>query len=417
MTKIRPFKPYKINTTAEFYLFLPTLHADQQSRSRSVPVDDVIHPRGRKRMPCREKLSKACPEKSFSYYLPFSSSLLFTPSCLAESMEIYRGQALQMQKMPFQKNPRFFLPGCINLSVLALLHVSINAIVVMREVSCYPFLSGPLPFVRRFSFEDIKRATGGFRRIIAKHPHGAVYKAQFRDGLVAVVKEVTTFHQGKDAFYEEMQLLRRFHHRHLVPLRGFATGHERFLVFEYTENGTLKEHLNDPLKTPLNWRTRLQIAIGVTAALEYLHFFCEPPIYHVSINSSNVLLDENFVAKLSGVAFLGSTGSHVGTSHASCSKGRMDPDCRNMIFQLGVLILELITGQSSEEEGTDLVQWVQESSFTRTSSIHKMIDPDLGNSYDSRELKSLLAVARFCTKTGEKPTFSIQQILRYLQGK
>lgn len=86
-----------------------------------------------------------------------------------------------------------------------------------------------------------------------------------------------------------------------------------------------------------------------------------------------------------------------------------------MIFQLGVLILELITGQSSEKEGTNLVQWAQESSFT--SSIHKMLDPDLGNSYDPRELKSLLAVARFCTKTGDKPTVSIQLILRYLQGK
>ncbi|CAL5443547.1 unnamed protein product [Camellia sinensis] len=40
-----------------------------------------------------------------------------------------------------------------------------------------------------------------------------------------------------------------------------------FLVFEDIENGTLKAHLNDPLKTPLNWRTRLQIVIGVAAAL------------------------------------------------------------------------------------------------------------------------------------------------------
>ncbi|XP_026412926.1 probable receptor-like protein kinase At1g49730 [Papaver somniferum] len=277
--------------------------------------------------------------------------------------------------------------------------------------------TGPLPFVRRFSLEDIKRATGGFRRIISNYSQGSVYKAQFRDGLLALVKEVTALHEGKDAFLQEVKLLRRLHHRHLVSLRGFATGPERFLVFEYPEHGSLKEHLNDPLKTPLSWRTRLQIAIGVTAALEYLNFFCEPPINHVSISSSNVLLDENFVAKLSGIAFLGSPGNHIGMSHshASCSEGHMDQDCKDMIFQLGVLILELITGQSSEKEGGNLVRWVQESKFI--GSVDKIVDPDLGNSYDSKELKSLLAVARFCTKTGDKPTVSIQLILRYLQGK
>ncbi|KAF6169995.1 hypothetical protein GIB67_034387 [Kingdonia uniflora] len=157
---------------------------------------------------------------------------------------------------------------------------------------------GPLPFVRRFSYAEIEKATGGFSSIIATHSDGSVYKAQFRGGLVAVVKEVRIFNEAKDAFNKEVQLLMRLHHRHLVALRGFSTGHERFLVFEHTENGSLKDHLSDPLKTPLTWRTRLQIATGVAAALEYLHFFCEPPIYHLSISSSNVLLDENFAPKV-----------------------------------------------------------------------------------------------------------------------
>ena len=93
-------------------------------------------------------------------------------------------------------------------------------------------------------------------------------------------------------------------------------------------------------------------------------------------------------------------------------------DCKgqksgNIIFQLGVLILELITGQSSEMEGSDLIQWIQESRFY--SSIHNMIDPDLGNNYDSRELKNLLAVAKLCIKSRDKPAFTIPQLFRYLQ--
>ncbi|XP_042521314.1 probable receptor-like protein kinase At1g49730 [Macadamia integrifolia] len=272
-----------------------------------------------------------------------------------------------------------------------------------------------LHFLRHFSNKNIKRATAGFR-IVANLSSGPVYRAKFQDGLMAMVKEVKTFPQGKAAFYKEVQLLGHLHHCHLVGLRGFSTGRERFLVFEYTERGSLKEHLTDPLKTPLTWKTRLLIVTGVAAALEYLYFFCNPPIYHVSINSSNVLLDENFNAKLSDVGLLGSRGNHIGKSHLLCSRECMDQECRNIIFQLGVLILELITGQPSEEDGTDLlVQWVQDSNFLR--SMHKIVDPALGNTYDSIELRTLLIVARLCTKTDGNPKFSMQQILWYLQRK
>ena len=90
-------------------------------------------------------------------------------------------------------------------------------------------------------------------------------------------------------------------------------------------------------------------------------------------------------------------------------------ECSNIIFQLGVLILELVTGQSSDEGNSDIVEWIQESCFR--SSIEKMIDPDLGDDFDSRELKKLLIVARLCIKTKDKPTFSVPQILRYIQKK
>lgn len=93
----------------------------------------------------------------------------------------------------------------------------------------------------------------------------------------------------------------------------------------------------------------------------------------------------------------------------------MAQESSSIILQLGVLILELVTGQSSEKGGADLIQWVQGSRFA--SSMHKMIDPDLGNTYNSSELKNLLAVAKLCIKSGDKPIFSIPQILHYLQKK
>lgn len=90
----------------------------------------------------------------------------------------------------------------------------------------------------------------------------------------------------------------------------------------------------------------------------------------------------------------------------------IDQGNRDLVFQFGVLVLELITGQSLGEED-EVVHWVQESEFA--CSMHKMVDADLGDSYDSKELKSLLIVARLCTRMGNE--ISIPQILRYLQGK
>lgn len=80
-----------------------------------------------------------------------------------------------------------------------------------------------------------------------------------------------------------------------------------------------------------------------------------------------------------------------------------------------MLILELITGQSSEEGGFDLIQWVQENRLT--GSIHNLIDPDIGSDYSPKELKNLLDVARACIRYKDKPIFSAAKLLRYLQKK
>ncbi|XP_022898877.1 probable receptor-like protein kinase At1g49730 isoform X2 [Olea europaea var. sylvestris] len=284
--------------------------------------------------------------------------------------------------------------------------------------------NGPVSLVKRFSYKDLKKATDGFRRTTDNSSRGSSYKARFQNGVVSTIKEVEGFSECDDAsFYREVQLLGRLHHRHIVALRGFSTGPKRYLVFENVERGSLKEHLSDPLKTPLNWRTRLQIVVGIAAALEYLHFFCDPPVYHVSISSSTIMLDENltpkiikqfsFALQLSDISLIRSAGNQVTLPNSSsCIKGQT---CKNIIFQLGLLILELITGQSSERNGADLVQWVQKTYISR--STHEIMDPDIGNNYDQAELQSLLNVARLCIKSLDKPKIYTSQILWYLQKK
>ncbi|RLN35177.1 putative receptor-like protein kinase [Panicum miliaceum] len=289
-----------------------------------------------------------------------------------------------------------------------------------------------LPFVRRFTPREIEAATKGFTAVLeAGGPRGGAtaYRARFAGGLVATVRSAGSRDDhrrqqqgsggnGKAAFYLELQLLARLNHRHVVRLRGFAEGHRaRFLVFDHMESRSLKECLHDPLRTPLDWRTRLQVAIDIAAALEYLYYFCDPSVFHVSVDSGNVLMDANFVAKLSDVGVV-SDGLKRATTESF--QDQVERRRAGLVFQYGVLVLELVTGQSPGGDG-ELVRWVQEPGFA--GSMHRMVDADLGGVYDARELRDLVNVARLCTRHEpagggvDGAAVSIPQIVRYLQGK
>ena len=89
-----------------------------------------------------------------------------------------------------------------------------------------------------------------------------------------------------------------------------------------------------------------------------------------------------------------------------------------LVFQYGVLVLELVTGQSPGGDG-ELVRWVQDPGFA--ASVDRMVDADLGGVYDARELRDLVVVARLCTRDRDGgaggAVVTIPHIVRYLQAK
>ncbi|XP_057812922.1 probable receptor-like protein kinase At1g49730 isoform X3 [Cryptomeria japonica] len=289
--------------------------------------------------------------------------------------------------------------------------------------------NGPSSNFKRFSRKEIRKATDDFSTIIGRGGFGTVYKARFNDGLVAAVKRMNTIAQ-QDEFCKEMELLGRLHHRHLVTLVGFcAERHERFLIYEYMENGSLKEHLHAPTKAPLSWRIRLQIVIDVAAALEYLHFYCDPPLCHRDIKSSNILLDENFVAKVSdfGLAHASRSGASkfepINTDVRG-TPGYMDPEYlvtqelteKSDVYSYGVLLLEIITARPAVEENKNLVEWAQKF-ILEDSNLSRMVDPNLENIYDYEELQCLVNIVRMCTQREGKSRPSIRHVLQLLYDR
>ncbi|KAL9272005.1 putative receptor-like protein, partial [Drosera capensis] len=209
------------------------------------------------------------------------------------------------------------------------------------------------------------RSSRKIPEVIGHGGFGTVSKAQFSDGLVAAVKRMDKIsEQAEDEFCKEIELLARLHHRHLVALKGFCIErHERFLTCEYMEKGSLKDHLHVRDRKPLSWQMRIQIAIDVANALECLHFYCYPPLCHRVIKSSNILLDENHVAKVADFGLVHASGGSVcfepvstdvrGTPVTSAVSGYMDPEYvftgelteKSDVYSYGVLLLELVTSR------------------------------------------------------------------------
>lgn len=283
---------------------------------------------------------------------------------------------------------------------------------------------------RRFNYSEIQRATDNFSTIIGKGGFGTVYKASFEEGFVAAVKRMyRVSRQREKEFCKEMEFLGRLHHRHLVTLRGFCiTKSERFLIYEFMENGSLKNHLQAGQSTgPLDWRTRIQIAIDVAAALEYLHFFCDPPLCHRDIKSSNILLDQHFAAKVADFGLAHATPAPTSNYELQISTdvrgtpGYLDPEyvttrhltVKSDIYSYGVLLLELITARAAVQDNRNLVAWAQPY-LAVDSKLVLMVDPELEDNFDPEELRSMAKLVKMCTDKEGKQRPTIRQVLSFL---
>ncbi|MCL7028820.1 hypothetical protein MKW94_003785 [Papaver nudicaule] len=231
-----------------------------------------------------------------------------------------------------------------------------------------------------FSLAELAAATNGFsiENKIGSGSFGIVYKGKLRDGREVAIKRGETstktkkFQEKESAFDSELEFLSRLHHKHLVSLVGFCEeNEERLLVYEYMKNGALYDHIhskNNVEKTSslLNtWKMRIKVSLDAARGIEYLHNYAVPPIIHRDIKSSNILLDSNWVARVSdfGLSLLGpeTEGEHM-SAKAAGTVGYMDPEyyglnvltAKSDVYGLGVVMLELLTGKKAIFRDDDL---------------------------------------------------------------
>ncbi|KAJ4868875.1 Protein kinase superfamily protein [Raphanus sativus] len=269
-----------------------------------------------------------------------------------------------------------------------------------------------------FSFRELATATNNFRleNLIGEGGFGRVYKGKLdKTGQVVAVKQLDRNGlQGQKEFLVEVLMLSLLHHSNLVNLIGYcADGDQRLLVYEYMPLGSVEDHLLDlePDQKPLDWNSRMKIALGAAKGLEYLHDKANPPVIYRDLKSSNLLLDQDFDTKLSdfGLAKLGPTGDtlHV-SSRVMGTYGYCAPEyqrtgqltVKSDVYSFGVVLLELITGRrvidtTRPSHENNLVTWAQPI-FRDPTRFPELADPLLQGQFPEKSLNQAVAVAAMC---------------------
>nr|XP_048331170.1 putative receptor protein kinase ZmPK1 [Ziziphus jujuba var. spinosa] len=295
---------------------------------------------------------------------------------------------------------------------------------------------------KRYSFDELKKATRGFKEEIGRGSGGIVYKGVLADDRVAAVKRLNQEdNQGEAEFLAEVNTIGRLNHMHLMEMWGYcAEGKHRLLVYEYLEHGSLKHSLSSNV---LDWKKMFEIAVGTAKGLAYLHEECLEWILHCDVKPQNILLDSDYSPKVAdfGLSKLLKRGelNNSRFSRIRGTRGYMAPEwvsnqpitSKVDVYSYGIVVLEMLTGKSpttdikavdetGETENRGLVSWVREnikgsSSDVIEPSLEKIMDPSMGEQCDMMKMAKLLVVAMKCVEEekGGRPTMS--QVVEMLQ--
>ncbi|KAM6585806.1 hypothetical protein CsatB_012808 [Cannabis sativa] len=288
-----------------------------------------------------------------------------------------------------------------------------------------------------FTHEELAKATDDFSpaNLLGEGGFGYVHKGVLPSGKVVAVKQLKAGSgQGEREFKAEVEFIGRVHHRHLVSLVGYcSTGIQRMLVYEFVPNGTLEFHLHGKGRPTMSWPTRMKIAIGSARGMAYLHEDCQPKIIHRDIKAANILLDNDFEAKVADFGLAKSsldTDTHVSTrvmgtfgylAPEYASSGKLTD--KSDVFSFGVVLLELITGHHPIDKfhnftNDSMVEWARPLlvQALENGNFDGLVDPKLQNDYNPDEMTRMVACASACVRHSARLRPRMSLILRALEG-
>ncbi|KAH9653605.1 protein kinase domain-containing protein [Citrus sinensis] len=236
---------------------------------------------------------------------------------------------------------------------------------------------------RKYSIEEIEEATENFSnsRKIGEGGYGPVYKSYLDHTPVAIKVLRPDAAQGRSQFQQEVEVLCNIRHPNMVLLLG-ACPEFGCLIYEYMANGSLEDRLFRRGGSPvLPWQIRFRIAAEIATALLFLHQTKPEPLVHRDLKPGNILLDRNYVSKISDVGLARLVPPAVADSvtqyrmtSAAGTFCYIDPEyqqtgmlgVKSDVYSLGILLLQIITAKPPMGLAHQVERSIENGTFDET---------------------------------------------------
>ncbi|KAK9075449.1 hypothetical protein SSX86_003772 [Deinandra increscens subsp. villosa] len=291
----------------------------------------------------------------------------------------------------------------------------------------------------QIQLEEIASATNNFNDEINRigvGGFGKVYKGEVSHSkgrsMVAIKRLDPTHGQGIPEFLKEITMLSNYRHENLISLLGFCCeGSEMILVYELAFHGSLDRHISS---LHLTWTRRLKICLDAAKGLSYLH---DPNgthqrLIHCDIKSANILLDDQWNAKLSdfGLSIMGPANEQqsVIVTSAAGTPGYCDPQYamthtltkESDVYSFGVVLIEVLCGKlcytynSGRVEKKFVPAWIESYKQRKLNDII-FKDPTI-QPLDQTALKLFADIAYRCLKESREDRPNMVEVVIELEG-
>ncbi|KAL4324998.1 hypothetical protein GQ457_11G027570 [Hibiscus cannabinus] len=283
----------------------------------------------------------------------------------------------------------------------------------------------------RFSYEELKNVTKNFSIKLGQGGFGSVFHGILPSGSEVAVKHLVGFGSVNKSFIAEVQTIGSINHFNLVSLVGYcAENFSRLLVYDYMVNGSLDRWIfNKKQDLALGWQIRKKIILDIAKGLAYLHEECNQKIIHLDIKPQNILLDENFNAKVSDFGLsklIEKDQSQVFTTMRG-TPGYMAPEWLSSVitekvdvYSFGIVILEILCGRrnidgSQQEEDRHLLGLFRRKQEERElmDLVDKCSDDMKSN---AAEVVEMMKVAAWCLQAEYAKRPSMSTVVKLLEG-